>query len=805
MSGGIISYWNDSICTLAILDPTLISNSGTYYVKSNLNNCFAVKPITVQINASPNIQILNPTPVCSPSTVDITNNQSINTGSLSYWKDAACFTPLNTPTLIADSGTYFIKSTLGNCSEVIPVKVSINISPNLVITDPPSACYPFSVDITLSSITAGSTGGGTLTYWKDSSCTAMYPNPATIPNSGTYYIKSTVANCFDIKPVLVFVGNYSNLLISTPSAVCYPATIDITIPSITSGSYGLGALSYWTDSTCSTNLSNPTAVSTSGTYYIKSGVGSCSIIKPVIVTINETPIFTVVHPASVCSPSKVNLSIMNVVYNTSSSNVVLSYWTDSNCSSSLPNPDKVSSSGTYYIKSTLGPCSSIVPVPVIVNPSTKFSITEQKVTAQGQCDGVIQVTILDSNGIDYSFNWAYNSDTTSLNQTGLCAGMYKFSIKSNNGCSKDTIAKVGITSPTNPCVNSTLMVSTSTVQLTGPSSDDGKIISTVSGGVSPYTYHWSNGLTTSSIESLKNDTYRLIVTDAQGCSVVSTGIIAKYVAANVVVPLKAYVITSGETASSSCDGSASVIVSGGAQPYSYLHSNGTTSTSLSYLCQGLYDVKVIDANNDTVVVNYIITSPSNTIVNTPITASIQAVDSCYAPLIKNCTIDIDHIDSAYIVGFTMIGTDSVSVLWKVVDSKGISNVLTNKYLLPDSVGVFQFSLQLYCPTKSTGQFLTAYDQLSITQEGSGSGSVGLGKVDINTVGIYPNPFRDYIIISLENNASSEVIITDIAGKEVVNRKFNDKLIKIDMNTLSAGSYIVTVRNNNTVTTKQIVK
>ena len=101
--------------------------------------------------------------------------------------------------------------------------------------------------------------------------------------------------------------------------------------------------------------------------------------------------------------------------------------------------------------------------------------------------------------------------------------------------------------------------------------------------------------------------------------------------------------------------------------------------------------------------------------------------------------------------------------------------------------------------------MTAYDQLNITNNGSGGGSAGLGKVDINTVGIYPNPFRDYIIISIENNESSEVLITDISGKEVVNRKFNDKLIKIDMNTLSAGSYIVTVRNNNTVTTKQIVK
>jgi hypothetical protein len=205
---------------------------------------------------------------------------------------------------------------------------------------------------------------------------------------------------------------------------------------------------------------------------------------------------------------------------------------------------------------------------------------------------------------------------------------------------------------------------------------------------------------------------------------------------------------------------------------------------------------------DTVVVNYIITSPSNTIVNKPIAGSIQPVDSCYADLIKNCTIDIENIDSAYIVGFTMIGKDSVSVQWKVVDVNGVSNVLNNNYLLPDSIGVFQFSLQLYCPTKSIGQLLTAYDQFYIIQN---VGSLGLSKGQLNKIVIYPNPFRDHIIIALENSESTDVLITDIAGKEVFNRMFNDKLIEIDMNSFSTGSYIITVRNNNKVTTRQIVK
>ena len=101
--------------------------------------------------------------------------------------------------------------------------------------------------------------------------------------------------------------------------------------------------------------------------------------------------------------------------------------------------------------------------------------------------------------------------------------------------------------------------------------------------------------------------------------------------------------------------------------------------------------------------------------------------------------------------------------------------------------------------------MTAYDQLQITSETTGGGA-GISEIKKEkNVGIYPNPFREYVMISLDNDQASEIIITDIAGKTVVRKSFNDKLIKIDMNELSAGSYIVTVRNNNQVTTKQIVK
>ncbi len=74
----------------------------------------------------------------------------------------------------------------------------------------------------------------------------------------------------------------------TNQAAC-SGTVNLTAASVTAGSTGSGVLSYWTNAGATTAISNPAAVATSGTYYIKSTNGSCSDIKPVIVSITTTP------------------------------------------------------------------------------------------------------------------------------------------------------------------------------------------------------------------------------------------------------------------------------------------------------------------------------------------------------------------------------------------------------------------------------------------------------------------------------------------------------------------------------------
>ena len=441
--------------------------------------------------------------------------------------------------------------------------------------------------------------------------------------------------------------------------------------------------------------------------------------------------------------------------------------------------------------------------PCIAHPVT-ISVEETNVSAAGTCDGGLVTTV--TADTTYTYTWSNNLGSTSLSQSALCPGLYRIKVRNGHGCVVETVGKVGINTPTNPCVNSTLSATITTTNVMTAAGCDGTASAVVMGGVAPFTYRWNTAATTSFIDTLCHDTYKVYVKDAQGCFAVATGKVVRFSAPNApAIPLKGYVIPVGESTANGCDGSANTLVYGGTAPYTFMYSNNSTEACTPYLCGGFQTVTVKDAVGDSLVLDFIITSPEDTKHGTVIVHDSLLVDSLYSEVVTNCVItDFNSIDSVSILNYTFAGVDSILVNWMVFYN-GTSLAIVNKYAIDSTVGVYQFALQLFCNTKTSGQFLTAYDQVQITAATTGGGSAGIKEVNNNTVGIYPNPFRDHIIISLDNDNSSEVVVTDIAGKEVVNRTFNTQMIKVDMSTLSSGSYIVTVRNNNTVTTRQIVK
>jgi hypothetical protein len=123
----------------------------------------------------------------------------------------------------------------------------------------------------------------------------------------------------------------------------------------------------------------------------------------------------------------------------------------------------------------------------------------------------------------------------------------------------------------------------------------GTATATITGGASPYSYQWidlgsSTLVSTSNPASLPENGYKLIVTDANGCTFSNDSI---YMYSN-----PAFNINVSSTTASCTNGTATVgsITGGGTAPYSYLWSNGATTSSINNLIKGNYTVTVTDAN-----------------------------------------------------------------------------------------------------------------------------------------------------------------------------------------------------------------
>ncbi len=184
--------------------------------------------------------------------------------------------------------------------------------------------------------------------------------------------------------------------------------------------------------------------------------------------------------------------------------------------------------------------------------------------------------------IPYTVIWSTGNTTNNISM--LAAGSYTVTITDASLC-VETRTMV-ITSPPDITVTTTL----SHVSCSGGS--NGSALLTVSGGLAPYTYLWSNGASTAQVSGLNAAIYTVTVTDANGCSKTAVVIINQ--------PSALSCICNSNVNHVSCfggsDGSITAFADGGTPPYSYLWSNGQMTQTANGLTAGTYTVTITDAN-----------------------------------------------------------------------------------------------------------------------------------------------------------------------------------------------------------------
>ncbi|MBC8475599.1 MAG: SprB repeat-containing protein, partial [Bacteroidetes bacterium] len=166
--------------------------------------------------------------------------------------------------------------------------------------------------------------------------------------------------------------------------------------------------------------------------------------------------------------------------------------------------------GLYHVTVTDGNfCSVVDSVFIGNNGGPSISLASSNTICYNDPSGQISTNVSGGTA-PYTYLWDDGTNQTTAIAVGLNVGTYLCQVFDNNGC-----VAFGNASVNEP----ELLTGNLSVIQASCGNNNGLIISTISGGTSPYTYQWNDGnnQTTSVAVSLPAGQYTVDVTDANGC------------------------------------------------------------------------------------------------------------------------------------------------------------------------------------------------------------------------------------------------------------------------------------------------
>ena len=263
--------------------------------------------------------------------------------------------------------------------------------------------------------------------------------------------------------------------------------------------------------------------------------------------------------------------------------------------------------GTYGFRIVGGNgAGCVAKVNATVTALPAFSVASSppsNITSYGASDGAATITVT---GGTPSFRYNWSNGATTQNLSNVAAGTYSLTVTDSKNCIANLPSSITLTQP--PSLSITPNVTN--VACYGQSS--GTISLTISGGATPYSFLWNDGVSTQDRTGLKAGTYTVTLTDANGV-VRAQGITVTQPSAELTATATA---TNLLCSNSAANGTVSLSVAGGTATYTYAWTkigDGAYSAStqnISSLDIGTYNVTVTDAKGCTLAKSAIITKPS---------------------------------------------------------------------------------------------------------------------------------------------------------------------------------------------------
>ncbi len=450
------------------------TTGGTYSVTVTNNGCTATSSQVVNVNPTPSATITpsGATTFCIGGSV----NLSAPAG-LTYTWSANAGNSTNQQVTATVAGTYSVTVSNGTCSATNSVSVSVVSSPTATITPggPTTFCAGGSLSLT---------GPAGYVYTWSANTGNATSQTVQVTQSGTYSLTvSAGASCTATSSIPVTVNNLPNVTISAsgPTTFCTGGSVTLTASS--------GTSYLWSNGSTQSSI----VATQPGTYEVTvTSANTCSNTASQVVNVVSTPSATITPSGSttICPGSSVTLSAP----------AGYSYaWSNSATTESIT----VTLAGNYSVTvSAGGTCTATSSIAVNQNAAPSAVVTPPGPVVI--CNGT-STTLSAPAGLTY----AWSNGNTSQNISPTLAGSYTVTVTNANNCTAVS-APVVVTAanpPAVPTITNTNNVLTSSTAVGYQWYLNGSPINNANG---------------QSFTPTVSGNYKVVITDANGCSNEST-------------------------------------------------------------------------------------------------------------------------------------------------------------------------------------------------------------------------------------------------------------------------------------------
>lgn len=513
--------------------------------------------------------VTQPAPLSANSAITTSISCNGGTGVVSVTAGGGTTPYSGTGSFTVTAGTYTynvtdangcVKATTINVTQPAPLIVNVNASSTIC-----------------SGSIANLSASGASTYtWNPGGLTGANVGVTPISTT-TYTVTGTSAlGCVGTNTTMVTVNPNPTVAVSS-STICIGAAATLTTSGASTYSWSTGA-------TTSSIVVSPGST----TNYTVTGTDAfgCKDIKTTSVTVNPLPsITTSASPSSICIGSSSNLTASGATtYTWNPGGILGSAATVSPTSTTVYTVTGTNSNGCVNTQTINLTVNSLPVIVTSVFPAT-------------MCVGAT-ATLIATGGSAYTWNPG-SAPTQTFIVSPPSSTNYTVTVTNAAGCTNTQTVNLNV----NPALNTAI----SFTNVTCNSGNDGAVNLTVTGGLPPVTYLWTNSQTTEDITSLSAGNYSVTVTDMLGCAAVTVATITQ----------PALLIAgSAITTSINCNGGTGVVsvsASGGLPSY--------TGTGSFTVTAGTYTYNVTDANGCVKTTTISVSQPA------PLTITVSASSS----------------------------------------------------------------------------------------------------------------------------------------------------------------------------------